>query len=148
MVVNSYTPSDDLPRVECGDRLELLFYCIGNAVHWGRNPLDDFIIGIIDPAFGGYCGGDPGWEIDGLGEDGNELVDQYGAPALRCWALQEISGIEPCEIMYSKKEVIEWVKVAVTNIATKYPERAQEASDVLERCNKVLAGLEVGGKNI
>jgi hypothetical protein len=129
-----YQPYSQLPAIFEGDRLELLFYCINFSVNWGSFPLDRDIKNILGPAdFRGYCGGDPGWEIDGCEDDGSALYDELGQRVFRCWALSDISDITPETSHYTVEEVRHYIRIALGNIGIQHPERAAEVNEIILR---------------
>ncbi|KPC53165.1 hypothetical protein [Amantichitinum ursilacus] len=133
MNLTTYRPSHDLPPVESGSRLELLFYCIGKMVNGTRQPLDRFIKELIADGNGGYCGGDPGWEIDTANENGNALTNSQGILVGRCWAQEKISGISPDTAEYPLAEIYMFTKMALTNLAVDTPELKEEAQSIIEK---------------
>ncbi|MCA1324079.1 hypothetical protein [Herbaspirillum sp. alder98] len=131
--------SDFLPPLNVGDRLELLFYCIRFSLYAGLPPLDRYLDGILIhpnsvPKGGGYCGGDPGWEIDGNNDEtGGFFYNENGEQLFRCWALADVSDIEPDTAYYTVKEVRYYIRLALENIGKKYPEHLKEAQEVIAR---------------
>lgn len=114
------------------DRLALLSYCLLFALH--ASPLDCYLKNILAPAdFRGYCGGDPGWEIDGCEDDGSALFDESGQRVFRCWALADISDIKPETAYYTVEEVRHYILLALHNIARQHPERSKEVQEVITR---------------
>lgn len=127
-----YPPYSKIPEID--DRFELLFYCIRFALYAALPPLDRYLKNILTPAdYRGYCGGDPDWEIDGCEDDGRALFDESGQRIFRCWALSDISDIEPETAYYTVEEVRYYIRVALDNIAVQYPNRFQEVQEVITR---------------
>jgi len=124
------------------DRLNLLFWCLAWVFH--TSPLDGHLRGILynpknHPELKtleatGWCGGDPGWEIDGNNDEtGGGYYNEAGQSVFRCWALADISGIEPDTAYYTVEEVRHYIRLALDNIAQQHPERTKEVQEVIAR---------------
>ena len=115
------------------DRRALLWYCLGFAMYAGMSPIDKYIKNILDEGRGGYCGGDPGWEIDAFDDEGNVLLDESGRRVFRVWADPDISKIEPDTEYYLFDEVKEYVRQALVCMRERMPESRVEVARILNR---------------
>lgn len=142
MVHLRYPPYSKIPEID--DRLELLLYCIRNAVNWGSTPLDGYLKGILLNNLIDAAGGDPGWYLNLVANrDQADYQEQWAAcvaqskhPELGCyeaWALSDISDIELDTAYYTVEEVRHYIRMALDSIAAQYPERSREVQEVIAR---------------
>jgi hypothetical protein len=118
------------------NRLALLSYCL----MWflitrdlNNKTLEGVLYTKLPFESGGWIGGDPGWEIEGMDEDGNPLRDEKGHCIYKCWADSDISGIEPDTAYYTVEEVRYYIKLALQNLAKQCPEKKPEVDELLQR---------------
>jgi hypothetical protein len=109
-----------IQEVEHGDRLlywALMFvlqpYFDDAIDHWLKDILKD----------DGGLSGDPGWSIEQIPEHA----------CFRIWADPEMSGIEPAEAIYGAEEVREAIRNTLCALSVAYPEKSEEASEVMKR---------------
>jgi hypothetical protein len=109
-----------------------LLECLRFAVDWGR-PVDAFLKGILPPGEGGYCGGDPGWEISSSDDDLKNWYDEKGNRLFYAWTHQPVSGLDPCDGYYPVDVVRHHAREVLDNFRARHPDRAAEVDAAIKR---------------
>jgi hypothetical protein len=118
---------------ETQDRALLpLLECLRYAVLPNR-PVDSFLKSILPPGEGGYCGGDPGWEISGSDNDLKNWYDEAGNRLYYAWTHQPVSELDPCDGYYPVDVVRHHVLEVLNNFRARHPERSAEVDTAIKR---------------
>lgn len=113
---------DLLPLLEC------LRFAINDA-----HPLDFYLKGILPPGKGGYCGGDPGWEISGSDDDLKNWYDDAGNRLYYAWTNQSVSELDPPDGYYPVDVVRHHVLEVLQNFRALNPGRSSEVDAAIKR---------------